>query len=361
MSVRKISENKWFVRVQMRVDGKLEGEKKTIQGTRQDAKDLEIKFLQALRQKKKVSSLTITKFEDAIDYYMKYTSADLSRLGSYFKKLKYDLGSVPIDSSLTTKFVEYWALLKKERSKRYGKLLRPSTRNHFLKAGKTAINFCIEKGVVAGENPLRSFEKDYDPGRNRVLDEDEQSELLRTLREYNSHLYWPVYFSLKNPIRKGDLIGLVRENLDMFQPWVHHIASKTEEIMNQRETVLPFIDEPLKQYFLSLPKDCPYLFPYMRTEKGEWRPLGDFKNHWQHMLREAEITDFHFHDLKHCAITWMLDNDYTERDLKNLAIQYDPKMIERYYKKDAKKVLKKWQKQVNIEKIVQSEALKTGT
>ena len=60
------------------------------------------------------------------------------------------------------------------------------------------------------------------------------------------------------------------------------------------------------------------------------------------MLEEARIDDFHWHDLKHCAITWMLDNGYTERDLRNLGIQYSPAMINRYYHTDAAKVLSKW-------------------
>lgn|GEM_PF-2827943 len=51
----------------------------------------------------------------------------------------------------------------------------------------------------------------------------------------------------------------------------------------------------------------------------------------------------YWHDLKRCAITWILDNGYSDRDLINLGIQYTPSMIDRYYKHDSNKVLMKWQ------------------
>jgi len=60
------------------------------------------------------------------------------------------------------------------------------------------------------------------------------------------------------------------------------------------------------------------------------------------MLREARINDFHWHDLKHCAITYMVDAGYTILDLKNLGIQFSEEMVERYYNFSAKKVIGKY-------------------
>jgi hypothetical protein len=80
----------------------------------------------------------------------------------------------------------------------------------------------------------------------------------------------------------------------------------------------------------------------LANEEGSVYPLGDFKKHWRLILIAANVEDFRWDDLKHCAITWMVDNGYSERDLKNLEIQYSPAMVDRYYHADANRVLSKW-------------------
>ena len=46
-----------------------------------------------------------------------------------------------------------------------------------------------------------------------------------------------------------------------------------------------------------------------------------------------------------------MDSGYSERDIKNLGIQYDSVMIDRYYHNDANKVLQKWQKSAGNENV----------
>ena len=86
----------------------------------------------------------------------------------------------------------------------------------------------MRRGLITSD-PLAVFKKMTEEPRDRVLSEDERERLLSVLRLRNSYLYFPVVFSLKNPIRKGDLIALKRENLDMFRPWVHFYLNKTRK------------------------------------------------------------------------------------------------------------------------------------
>ena len=110
------------------------------------------------------------------------------------------------------------------------------------------------------------------------------------------------------------------------------------------------------KYFDGLSAECEFLFP--RFVNGEYTDLGDFKNHWHTILKEARIEDFRWHDLKHCAITFMIDAGYTTLDLKILGIQFSAEMVERYYNFSAKKVIGKY---CSLQNTSPEKQLKTAT
>ena len=338
MSINKAGPGKYLIRVNYRSDGKLTGKKRVFTGSITEAKALEVHLQQELEKEAAAGvkgSLKIETFEDALEYYREHTNADLTKVDVLISRMIRDIGAVHI-RDLSQKFGEYLTLLKSERSKVTGNILSVVTRNKLLCYAKTAVNLCVKRGFL-DRNPLSGFSKQPEEPRDRVLSTDEEERLLSTLQRNGSYLYWPVLFSLKNPIRKGDLITLTRANLDRFKPCIHFRASKTWK-RKQRETVLIFLDGML-EYFDSLPQECNYLFP--RIVNGEYVSLGDFKNHWHTMLKEARIEDFHWHDLKHCAITSMMDAGYNEHDLRGLGIQFSPAMIARYYHHDVEEVLRK--------------------
>lgn len=288
-----------------------------------------------------INSESVRTFGEIIDFYT--TRNGFASMEAIFQKLKTDLGHISL-SEIAEKFDRYVLILKSTPS-RTGKKRAPSTINRYVACAKIACQFAckrIYKSITGlTENPLSDFEYEAEEGRDRVLSEEEKLRIFNAMEKLDSYLYWAFYFSLKNPIRRDDLRNLKRENLDMFKPWIHHYPSKTRK-RKPREAVLPFLDESLMEYFKRLPGDCEYLFPQLNKD-GTWNKIGDFRTHWETVLKHANVKDFHWHDLKHCAITWMLDSGYSERDIKNLGIQYDNKMIDKYYNRDASKVLKKWQ------------------
>lgn len=358
MSIQNKGVGSWLVRARMRINGKMHNRTRIVKGTRLDAKQVETTLSsELLKSQRSLKSQKIICLKDALDYYKNNTDADLKRDLTYFKRLKRDIGGIRI-TCLNEKFGDYWRLLKTERAKRTGELLSNGTRNKLLIHCKVSLNFCVKRGLIS-ENPLKSFDKLPETSRDRVLTESECTRIMNVMQLNGSYLYWPFYFSLKNPIRLGDLRNLTKENLDWFKPWIHFYASKTMK-RKKRETCLPFLDESLMEYFKSLPEDCPYLFPRIDS-KGRWFKLGDPKRHWHSILQQAEIKDLRWHDLKHHSISWILDNGYSALDLKNLGIQYSDSMINRYYHFSAEKVLlkvKNGSKNTSKTKVV---ALSSGT
>ena len=263
MSIHKVAgtPNCWEIRVRTRFNGKIVSKKhRRVRGSFTDAKRSEVRLRDTLEHCKDRSSLKveIKTFGEALSYYREHSDADLRRVLTYFNKLERDLGPVQLQS-LTDRFAKYLQLLKRERAKRSGEILSNATRNRLLMYAKVSLNFCIKRGLLES-NPLACFDKLPEQGRDRILTEEETAKILEVMQQRKSYLYWPFYFSLKNPIRRGDLEKLTRDNLNWFKPWVHFYPSKTEK-RKDRETCLPFLDKPLLEYFKSLPSNCNLLFP----------------------------------------------------------------------------------------------------
>jgi len=237
-------------------------------------------------------------------------------------------------NQLSTRFDAYLQYLK-TTPVRSGNVRKANTVNHYITVGKIICRFAVKHELLP-RNPLDRFDKEPEEGRDRVLSQEETERLLKVLKVHRSYLYWPVRFALKNPIRPGDLFSVKTENYDLNNGWVHFYASKTKK-RRYRETCLVCIDDGLRTWFISLP-DGSYLFPH--NENGDM--VHSFRTHWETMLKEAEIDNFHFHDLKHRACAYMRDAGFTELDFENLGISYTRRMMQLYYKHDVLKALARW-------------------
>ncbi|MBD3242011.1 MAG: tyrosine-type recombinase/integrase [Chitinivibrionales bacterium] len=357
MNIREIAPGEWRLDVRHERNGREYRKRVTFRGARRAAEKEYWKVHAELEKRAEArGSLTPTAlrtFGEVLHFYQHHKG--YGSMWSTFEKLDADQGK-RTHAEIRDCFGDYLLVLGSETCETTGRARKVSTLNRYLQCAKRAYAFAVKHEKVT-KNPLAAYDSEPEEARDRVLSANEEKRLLTTLQRTDSYLYWPVYFSLRNPIRVGDLRNLTWRNLDETEPWIHFYPSKTRR-KRKRETVLPFLDKPLLDYFDRLKRehpDNPYLFPYIRTrairEKGREvgrevvviRKLSNYKKAWAAILAEADIEDFHWHDLKHCAITWMLDNGYTERDIKDLGIQYTDAMIDRYYKSDAKKVKRKWE------------------
>ena len=200
---------------------------------------------------------------------------------------------------------------------------------------RVVINFCFKRHKIKSI-PLRNFDVRPSSERDRILSPDEQERLISTLKENGSYLYFPVLFSLRDPIRRGDLGNLkTGEHLDMFNRVISFLPSKTGNRVNRKTILGRWAEIPeLVEYLQSrVDVGATYLFP---GPDGVSK-IGDFKKHWHSMLVAANIQDFRWHDLKHCATTDMMDERdangayiYSGRDFEDLGISMTEAMRKRY-------------------------------
>ena len=235
-------------------------------------------------------------------------------------------------------------------SPRTGQPVSESTINRYQSVFRMIFVHALDERIIS-EMPVKITTTEEE-GRDRVWTPGEKEKIFKAMEELNSWLYLPVYFSAVNPIRASDLFGneddgnpgLRRSDWKPESNWVQFLASKTGrgKRAKKRPTFLKQIDERIRDHFESLPESCDHLFPRILPD-GSCRPvivgdsLREYDREWERICDKAEVTDLRWHDLKHCAITFLLDNGYSELDLKNCGIQYSKKMIDRYYHFDAAK------------------------
>jgi integrase len=130
------------------------------------------------------------------------------------------------------------------------------------------------------------------PENNRRLRYLSTVECKLLLDSCNDHLKPIVITALNTGMRRGEILSLKWDNVDLKHGFILLDRTKNGE---RRE--IP-INETVRNTFEGLIRrlDSPYLFYDHATGK----PYQDLKRSFKTACRRVGITDFHFHDLRHC-------------------------------------------------------------
>lgn len=275
-------------------------------------------------------SLTSLKFSECVRTYLK-EKGEGGFNTACFRRAVENLGNLYPDRK---NFAAAYSLYRSKLTA--GKFAKNTIKNHLIPI-RSVCNYAVKTGRC-GSVTVNDWEIEDGNSRERILSSGEELTLLNTLKRLDSPLLPHVCFSLVNPIRKRDIFGLTRDAIkteileDRIVRVVRFQARKTKKRV--RSTTLVNIDTEFFRYEAKLPPDCPFLFPIVGTEgnrrytnlqPGEWRRVIDSDKHWNTVLREAGIHDFVWHDLKHCAETYMLRQGFSYDQMRKLGIQMSSK------------------------------------
>jgi integrase len=220
----------------------------------------------------------------------------------------------------------------------------PATVVRYMAALSHAFTIAVNEWGWLEDSPMRKVKKPALPrGRVRFLSDDEtdsngesidgeRTRLLKACQASdNSYLYTVVVLALSTGMRRGEIMGLTWDDVDLHQGRITLYETKNGEIR-----VVPLVGkalELLKEYSKVRNLKTSLLFPGkpIRSEGGEvtYRPI-DLRAPWLTALKKAKIEDFRFHDLRHSAASYLAMNGASLAELAEVLGHKTLQMVKRY-------------------------------
>jgi len=180
-----------------------------------------------------------------------------------------------------------------------------------VRDGLASSNPCLQVGK------LREANKRY-----RYLTPEEEKNLLEALSGPRSHLRPLVILALESGGRRGELLGLTWDRVDLAQDVLVFADTKSA-----KDRTVPLSDEAhriLVELRASATSDL--VFPSPKTG----RRITDVKRGFKAACRQANIADFRFHDLRHTFATRLAENGVEAFTIAALLGHADLRMKSRY-------------------------------
>jgi integrase len=183
------------------------------------------------------------------------------------------------------------------------------------------INHARREWGINTPNPVQHVRKPASPaGRTRILSFDEKCKLLTALEPRGRQNIWTkpvVVLALETAMRRSELLGLRWENIDLCR----QTALLPDTKSGTPRTV------PLSTAAVELLKSLP------RNISGEVFPIKYFTLDaaFKRAVKRAGLKNFHFHDLRHTAITAMAEKLPNLIELSAVTGHKSLSMLKRYY------------------------------
>jgi integrase len=201
----------------------------------------------------------------------------------------------------------------------------PATVNRYLAVLSHACTVGSQEWGWLEASPLRRVRRLREPqGRVRWLDDAERHRLLDACARSPNRLLLPVVvLALATGARKQELLGLTWREVDLRRARLLLLVTKTGE----RRSV-PLTGRALTE-LQTLAKvrrlDTALVFP-----GRDGRAPLDIRHAWQQAVREAGLSDFRFHDLRHCCASYLAMHGASLVEIAEVLGHKTLQMVKRY-------------------------------
>ena len=221
------------------------------------------------------------------------------------------IGNLRLSALTPAVVVECRTRLQQEESTR-GKR-SPATVNRYLAALSVCCSFALKEWMWIQSNPCSKVTRLQEAkGRTRFLSDEERQRLLKACEPISKSLYLAVILALSTGARRMNVWALTWNDIDLTTGKETVTFAKTK---NDSTVILPLAGKVV-QLLLDYRKvrrlDTNLLFP---SRVNPNQPI-DFKAPFAKALRQAEIEDFRWHDLRHSAASYLAQQGV---DLRRIA------------------------------------------
>ncbi len=203
----------------------------------------------------------------------------------------------------------------------------PATANRYTTSLQRVLAVCARDWEYLERSPMLGFRKLKESrGRVRFLSDEERERLLSACeRSSNPDLLLGVLLSLSTGARKSEIQNLRWPQIDLAN---HKIV--LEDTKNDERRILPIFgrayDILVERSMTQRRLDTDLLFP------GRNNPTvsQDLTRPWQRAIKEAEIENFRWHDLRHSAASYLAMSGATPTDIAHILGHKTLQMVKRY-------------------------------
>ena len=207
-----------------------------------------------------------------------------------------------------------------------GNIRSPATVVRYMAALSHAFTIAVNEWQWLEDSPMRKVKKPKESnGRVRWLDDEERVKLLTACKESpNSMLYLCVILALSSGMRQAELMGLKWQDVNLKDGYLILHETKNGD---RRRVPLSGLGLVLLQEYAKIRRiDTPLLFP---SERNPQKPI-DLRKAFANAMTVAQITDFKWHDLRHCTASYLAMNGASLAEIAEVLGHKTLSMVKRY-------------------------------
>ncbi len=268
-------------------------------------------------------------FADLVDRYIKEILPTKPKQARQQKQQllwwKDKMGSYLLSDVTTAMIGQYRDELASGATTR-GEHRNPATVVRYLAALSHAFTIAVNEWQWLEDSPMRKVKKPTESrGRVRFLDDGDRVKLLAACKESPNTLLYPcVVLALSSGMRQMELMKLSWPNVNLKDGFLILHETKNGE---RRRVPLSGLGLSLLQERAKVRRlDTTLLFP---SDRNPQKPI-DLRKAFASALRVAGITDFTWHDLRHCTASYLAMNGASLAEIAEILGHKTLGMVKRY-------------------------------